>query len=212
MYSRWAIRQHRIKASCWSTLVSTTLIRESRHAVELIFIARMRLLRRSVIKAWFWILHCRRHSRNQSERFRRGRVLQLFCKMWDAWVQTHRRQKLYVHSFEIIERGLRCRRKALLQTALLELWLLHQCTVACREQAKYRAQARARPLCRHVWQRWWWVRWRRHRHLAGLQTMYFWVLKKEDDLIQVAFHCFKGLLCLHLRRDVAEKINTTSST
>jgi hypothetical protein len=83
-----------------------------------------------------------------------------------------------------MEAMLQRRADTLSRAAFFQLWLHIQHLRASRQTAVFQAKALARPFCRWVWQRWWRVRWRRRRHSIQMQSMYFWVVKRENDRLR----------------------------
>lgn len=110
-------------------------------------------------------------------------------KAWDAWVDVSKCQHLERHVLAKMQRMVLCRDSALLRQTFSQFGQWHACVCLCHDRARVLAEARVLPLCRAVLQRWWWLRWRRHRHLIGLQSIYYKIVKKEKDLVQTAFGC-----------------------
>ena len=186
MYTRLSVRQHQLKSLCWDVFTSSLRVQHSRHAASLIFSARGRLVRSTAFDAWMWMVCWHKCQTHQVGRMRRHAALPVCRVVWRTWTHTCKRHQLHAHAFGKMEAMLQRRADTTLRTAFFQLWLLLQHLRVSRQTAMLQAKALARPLCRWVWQRWWWVRWRRRRHMIGLQTMYFWVVKRENDKLRVS--------------------------
>lgn len=97
----------------------------------------------------------------------------------------------------------------LLRAAFFQLWLHIQHLRWSRETAVFQAKALARPLCRWVWHQWCWVRWQRRRHSIGMQTMYFWGIKRENDRLRAGLKAMaENARSWWHRRNLAHAMNS----
>jgi len=167
-----------------SLLHITRFFKRSRHLASLMALFNSRLVRSTVFNAWMWMEYWQKHQQIRLERMRHHAALLVCRAMWRSWTSTCKRLQLHAHTHCKVEAMLQRRAVTLLRAAFFQLWLHIQHLRAPRQIAVLQAKALAWPLCQWVWQRWWWVRWRRRRHSIGMQSMYFWVVKRENDRLR----------------------------